>query len=623
MNLPHPLLRILCPTLTALALTLGTPSCSDEPIGQSTTVCPPPEPPTPAERMDWWKEARFGLFIHYGVYSALAGEYIGPDIYGENEHFQSYGNQNTPDATRIGNGVGAEWIMSEALIPKANYRTYASGFTASRFNPQAIVELAQKAGMRYLILTSKHHEGFCLWDSPTTDWDIAATPAGKQWNNDLIAPLAQAARNEGMKFGLYFSEFRDWMHPGAPLPILQLTDSGGGGYNLSEQRQYMEQYAYPMIQELLERYAPDVIWWDGAYDNAEFAAHCDSLVRSYSATVLQNDRLSPATGFGGDFATPEQSMSEEGVAENSELCMTLNESWGYNQFDTNWKHPAYVLYSLLRAEKLGCNLLLNIGPEADGSIPIGSLHILEALAGWMDDNEKSAHGTTKSPFSYNLPYGPTTYRQLGGHPHLYYHTFLWDGSGTLWIPGVMNAAHEVKVSLPSAPASHLSVESHEGIGLRVSGLPHAAPDSLCNTLDIEFLDTPTLDEGIRFIGDTAYLDALAAKISNISIGDWEKHRPALLWFGGIPIKYKLVVPAEGDYAISAELAAYFNGTITFQFNDSTTLVGHNSATPGGHARFEWQDMGILHLLPGTYELTISSRQTNSWLRLRRFRLVRL
>lgn len=608
------------PILYCALLSLGT-ACNDTPIVDNTLIIDPTDPPTLTETMAAWQEARLGLFIHYGVYSGLGGEYIGPDIYGENKIFQSYGNLNTAEATQIGSGVGAEWIMDEALIPKENYRAYASRFTAENFDPQEIVAIAKKAGMRYIILTSKHHEGFCLWDSKTTDWDITATPAGQQWKetNDLIGSLAQATRDAGMMFGLYFSEFRDWMHPGAPLPITEVVPEG---YTEEEQQEYMETYTYPMIKELMERYAPDIFWWDGTYDNAEFAACCDSIVRSYNyGATLQNDRLSSATGYGGDFETPEQSMNEESVSENSELCMTINNTWGYNQFDTNWKHPAYILYSMLRAQKLGCNLLLNIGPEADGSIPDGSLHVLEALGAWMEGNEESAHGTEKSPFSYNLPYGPTTYRTIGGGKALYYHVLYWDKSGELWIPGVMNPADEVEVSFLANPGIPIKIESRDNIGLYISGLPTEAPDSLCNTLKIEFLTEPILDEGIRFIGDTAYLDALGAKISSITVGDWST-RPAILWFGGQSIKYKLNIPSEGEYQISAELAAYFNGTITFQFSDGTTLTGNNTVTPGGHATFQWQDMGTVHLPQGTYELTISSQQEDSWLRLHQFRLIR-
>ena len=611
----YPLLVILCMF-----------SCKDDQIA--------PHPPSSQEtssaegNSQWWQEARFGLFIHYGVYSVLEGEYIGPDIYGNNIHFETLSSNNTPDATKTGNGAGAEWIMKEALIPRESYKSYASGFTASNFDPQYIVSLAKNAGMRYVILTSKHHEGFCLWNSNTTDWDITCTPAGTKWNNDLIAPLAKATRDAGLKFGIYFSQFRDWMYDGAPETIPEMVE--GGAYTLEQQEAFMENYTYPMIEELVGRYKPDIFWWDGPYNgNAEFARRCNEIIQSQGYNILQNDRLSPQIGYNGDFETPEQSLNEELVKENSELCMTINGTWGYSKFDNSWKESNFVLYTLLRVQKLGSNLLLNIGPKADGSIPAESVKVLEDLADWMIANDVSAHGTIKSPFSYNLPYGPTTYRILNGRPHLYYHIFYWDDKGEIWIPGVMNPADEITVSFLSAPGARPKVESINGIGLRISDLPQSAPHELCSTLDIAFSSSPVLDEGFRFINGTLYLDALAAKFTgNYFINDWE-NRPALCWYSGRAIKYKVVIPKNGEYAISSELAAFFNGTITFRFvkvsgdTKTFTLTGNNKVTPSGHANFEWQDMGKLYLEKGTYELTIESKQQDSWLKLRQFRLLAL
>lgn len=611
--------------LNSLLLTLCLVACADDGIISST---PSHEIDSNTSNITWWQEARFGLFIHYGVYSALAGEYIGPDIYGNNINFQTLSSNNTPEATKLGGGAGAEWIMKEALIPRDIYKSYATGFTASDFDPEYIATLAKNAGMGYIVLTSKHHEGFCLWDSKTTDWDIVNTPAGDKWNNDLIAPMAKATRDAGLKFGLYFSQFRDWMYDGAPETIPEMVE--GGSYSLEQQKAYMQNYTYPMIEELLEQYKPSIFWWDGSYNgNKEFASRCDSIVRSKSFNILQNDRLSPQIGYKGDFETPEQSINEDLVKENSELCMTINGTWGYSKFDTSWKESAFVLYTLLRVQKLGCNLLLNIGPKADGSIPAESVKVLEDLAYWMNDNSVSAHRTIKSPFCYNLPYGPSTYRKLNGKTHLYYHVFYWDKSGELWIPGIMNPDNDIDASLLSAQDIKLRVESIEGFGLKISGLPESAPNKLCSTIDIAFSSCPVLEEGFRFIDDTLYLDALAAKFTgNYYIGDWE-NKPALFWYSGRPVKYKLVIPENGRYGIAAELAAFFNGSVSFRFDkitgeiESHVLTGYNSVTPNGHANFEWQDMGEIYLSAGTYEVTIESKQQDSWLKLRQFRITAL
>lgn len=606
-----------------LLLILCMFSCKDDTLLHEQS---PQEESVTESSTDWWSEARFGLFIHYGVYSGLEGEYIGPDIYGNHEHFQTLSSYNTPEATKLGSGAGAEWIMKEALIPKDIYKSYASKFTASGFDPQYIVSLAKNAGMRYVVITSKHHEGFCLWESSASDWNIARTPAGSRWDNDLIAPVADATRKAGLGFGLYFSQFRDWMHEGAPEPVPEMVE--GGSYSLEQQEAYMQNLTYPMIRDLINRYRPDILWWDGPNNNnADFARCCDEIVRSQDYDIIQNDRLAPGIGFKGDFETPEQSMDEESVKEGSELCMTINGTWGYSKFDQSWKDAEYILYTLLRAEKLGCNLLLNIGPMADGSIPAESVRVLEEIAGWMKYNDESAHGTIKSPFSYNMPYGPTTFRKINGRQHLFYHVFYWDGSGELWIPGIMNAPDEIEVSFPSAPNIRPVVENVNGYGLRVSGLPQEAPHELCSTLKIRFLSEPVLDEGLRFVNGTLYMDALAAKISTSYIDNWES-RPSICWYGGKPLKYKVVVPADGKYRISSELAAFFSGTVTFGFKKvsdeakTATLTGTNKVTPSGHANFEWQDMGELSLDAGTYEVTVESEQPDSWLKLRRFRIVK-
>ena len=588
-------------------------SCKDDEL--STNPSSPEGNNTTQSDSDWWQEARFGLFIHYGIYSVLGGEYIGNDIYGNYEHFETLSQTNTPDATKKGAGAGAEWIMKEALIPKETYKGFATEFMANNFDPQYIVSLAKNAGMRYVVLTSKHHDSFCLWNSSASDWNITKSPAGSRWNNDLIMPVANAARAAGLRFGIYFSQFRDWMLEGAPEPVAEMVE--GGSYTLEQQEAYMKNYTYPMITELLENYKPDIFWWDGPNNNnAEFARRCDEIIRSQGYNIIQNDRLAPGIGYGGDFETPEQTINEELVKENSELCMTLNGTWGYSKFDLDWKESPYVLYTLLKAQKLGCNLLLNVGPKGDGSIPAETVEVLEDLAGWMKYNDESAHGTVKSPFSYNLPYGPTTFRKLNGRQNMYYHIFYWDKNGELWIPGIMNQENEVEVSFPSAPNIKPAVESISGIGLRITGLPQTAPHKMCSTLKVSFLSEPVLDEGARFINGTLYLDALAAKTTgSYLINEWEE-KPALCWYSGRAIKYKVVIPKNGEYEISSELAAFFNGTITFRFvkvsgdTKTFTLTGNNKVTPSGHANFEWQDMGKLYLEKGTYELTIESKNTS-------------
>lgn len=611
--------KILKRTLSLLfILYIICTSCKDS-IIENTPKAPTEVDTTTIEtsKMDWWNDARYGMFIHYGIYSALAGEYIGKNTKGTSIHFQSIGNNNSKiDTLQIGNGAGAEWILYEASIPRESYRKYASSFTADKYDPQAIVNLAQKAGMKYIVITSKHHDGFCLWNNNVTEWNVSQTPAGIRWNNDLIAPLAQATRTAGLKFGIYFSHTRDWMYIGGvgPMPELNMQE-----YSYLENQKYMETYTYPMITDLLERYHPDIFWWDSNNPFEEFAERCNSLITNSNSTIIQNNRISTLPAYQGDYETPEQTMDESIEYDNMELCMTLNGSWGYNQFDTGWKKPEFLLWCLLRANKLGGNLLLNVGPRADGTIPEQCQTILETVGQWVNINADGVYGTRKSPLRFNLPYGPTTWRKKDGVQHLYYHIFYWDGSGELWLPGVMNTVDEVELSFPSYPQLPFKVEAIDEIGLHLTGLPQTHFSEMCTMLDIKFKATPHLIEGTKDINNILRLDALGAQIGNVRIDDFEI-RPCINWYEGRRLSYKIHLTHSGIYKISTLLAGYYPGTITFDFGNGITLTGNNQATVAGHTGFEWQNMGSIYLKQGEYQLNITSKQTDSWLKVREFKM---
>lgn len=581
----------------------------EPPGGTDTTIV--------ASKMDWWNDARYGMFIHYGVYSALAGEYIGKTTDGTPIHFQSLGNKNKKDDNiQIGKGLGAEWILYEASIHRESYRKYASHFTADKYDPQA--NLAQKAGMKYIIITPKHHDGFCLWNSNVTRWNVSQTPAGIRWNNDLIGPLAKATRAAGLKFGIYFSHTRDWMHEGGigPIPELNMQE-----YPYVKNQKYMNTYTFPMIADLLEKYHPDIFWWDSNNPYEEFAKQCNLLITNSSQTIIQNNRISTLPAYQGDFETPEQTMDENTEYDNMELCMTLNGSWGYNQFDTGWKEPEFLLWCLLRANKLGGNLLLNVGPKADGSIPEQCQSILETVGRWINSNSDGVYGTRKSPLHFNLPYGPTTWRKKDEIQHLYYHIFYWDGSGELWLPGIMNTVDEVEIVFPSFSQLTFKVEAVDGVGLHLTGLPQDSFSEICTMLDIKFINEPKLIDGSREINNIIHLDALGAQIGNVRIDDF-KTKPCINWYEGRQINYKIHISNDGNYKISSLLAGFYPGTITFNFGDGITLTGNNHAT-AGHTSFEWQNMGSIYLKQGQYLLNITSKQTDSWLKIREFKIERL
>jgi alpha-L-fucosidase len=607
-------------------------ACQDEALQGGDDGGEIPPPPNIEEKMNWWNEARFGMIIHWGVYSGLAGQYSGQDNYGKQMHFQTRGNANTADADTLGNGAGSEWILFDGRIPRAAYRSYASLFTAENYDPQAIARLAKETGMKYIIMVIKHHEGFCLYDSQYTDWDVSASPAGARWNNDLVAPLAKAARDAGLKFGVYFAIYSDWMHTGSPGKVPELgplrnpQNTDTWYYSYSDQQDYMQRYGYPMVREFLKRYNPDVIWWDGAWqtDNGEFAAVVDTLVRNYNPLIIQNDRLNAKFGVPYDYHTYEQSVNEDYLHGDAELSLSLSGSWGYSQYDAAYKKPNEVIFNLLRTTKLGANLLLNIGPKADGSIPEQNLSILSEVGAWMRQNGAAIYGTQRSPLVWNLPAGPTTYKEDGGdgRTHLYYHVFRWPTDGSLYIPGIFNASDKLTVSF-LANGTPLSVQSVAGYGLRITGLPTTAPFAIATTIDIAFAETPQIEEGIRPINDLLVLDVFAARTNNMPFGNWNTV-PDLCWYEG-NASYRIVIPETDYYAVSAEIASFYKGKLTFTFTpfidgQAATLIGSNTATPGGHANFQMQSIGSVHLVAGTYKLDVLTQQESSWLRLRQFQL---
>ncbi|MCS6861524.1 MAG: alpha-L-fucosidase, partial [Abditibacteriales bacterium] len=275
---------------------------------------------TPAQRdarMKWWREARFGLFIHWGVYAVPAGVYKG---------------QHVP-------GLG-EWIMHHARIPVAEYKQFAKQFNPTKYNPEEWVLLAKEAGMKYIVITSKHHDGFALFDSKVTDWDVVdATPYGK----DLLKPLAEACRKHGIKLGFYYSQAQDWNHPGGA--------AAGGHWDKAQEGdmdEYLRKIAVPQVREILTNYGPvAILWWDTPVDMTKERADMLFPLTRLQPGIITNNRL--GGGYRGDTETPEQYIPATGYpgGRDFEVCMTMNDTWGYKRDDHNWKSTETLIRNLV------------------------------------------------------------------------------------------------------------------------------------------------------------------------------------------------------------------------------------------------------------------------------------
>jgi alpha-L-fucosidase len=357
-------------------------------------------------RMKWWREARFGMFIHWGVYSVPAGTYKGKRI----------------------SGIG-EWIMNNGKIPVSEYKAYAKEFNPIHYKPDEWVQLAKEAGMKYIVITSKHHDGFALFDSKVTDWDVVdATPYGK----DLLKPLAEACKKHGIKLGFYYSQAQDWNHAGGAANGGHWDPAQDGDMN-----EYIQKIAVPQVKEILTNYGNiAVLWWDTPTDMTRQRADMLQPLLKLQPGIITNNRL--GGGYPGDTETPEQVIPATGFKDRDwETCMTMNNTWGYKSYDNNWKSPKTLIRNLVDISSKGGNYLLNVGPNSMGEIPQPSVKCLQQIGKWMKVNSESIYGTTASPFA-KLPWGRCTKKEIDNGAILYLHVFDWPADGTLVVPALKN-----------------------------------------------------------------------------------------------------------------------------------------------------------------------------------------
>ncbi len=350
-------------------------------------------------RLDWWREARFGLFIHWGLYAIPAGTWHGEQI----------------------PGIG-EWIMKRAQIPVAEYEQLATRFNPVKFNAAEWVALAKAAGQRYIVITSKHPDGFCLFKSAVGNYDIVdATPFGR----DVIAELAEACAKEDIKLCFYYSQTQDWHHP----------NGDGNDWDYIEEEKdfagYVEDYVKPQVHELLTQYGPiGLIWFDTPKRMTEEQSQSLlELVHTLQPDCLVSGRVGNAQG---DYtSTRDNRIPPVAVDMDWETPATLNDTWGFKSYDHNWKSVQDLVRKLVDIVSKGGNYLLNVGPTAEGLIPAPSVERLLAMGEWLKVNGESVYGTQPGPVR-----GLGWCRSTSKPAKIYLHVFDWPADGKLLLPSL-------------------------------------------------------------------------------------------------------------------------------------------------------------------------------------------
>ncbi|MEI6892641.1 MAG: alpha-L-fucosidase, partial [Pontiella sp.] len=347
--------------------------------------------------MEWWRDARYGMFIHWGLYSVAGGEWKGKD----------YGKEQ--------GGASAEWLMNSAKISGKEYReTLAPKFNPTKFDAAKWVSIAKDSGMKYMVITSKHHDGFCLFDTEATDYNVMdASP----FKRDIIKELSEECAKQGIKFGIYYSQFKDWYH----------RSRGRGNPGTLSTKEYLA-LVEKNLDELLSNYGEmSVLWFDtGGNDlieaNAQGARVRELQPNAVICSRLYSRRVPVEQQKYADFnSLPDRMLPAKRMTEDSETCMTMRENWGYDRTDDAWKSPKDIIEFLALCGARGVNLLLNVGPTPEGTLVPEEMERLSAVGEWMKVNGESIYGTTYSPVDFDFWWGAMTQKDKT----VYLHVLEW------------------------------------------------------------------------------------------------------------------------------------------------------------------------------------------------------
>ena len=547
------------------------------------------------ERIAWWQEARFGMFVHWGVYSVAGGEWKGKKVSGYSEH-----------------------LMRKEKIPVAEYREeLVKPFNPVDFNADKWIRTARDAGMKYFIITAKHHDGFAMFDSDVTDYNIVdATKYGK----DPMKELAAACKKYGLKFGFYYSHAFDWEDPNAPGNDWDYQNPGGdlnlfGGRNwydvhpelLPKAVKYVNEKAIPQIKELLTKYHPDILWFDTPHklplsENLRIL----KAIRETDPNVVVNGRLARSNdrNFGDYRNTADRPAEFFPVTGDWEAIPTTNESYGYSKYDNSHKPASFFIRLLANAASRGGNLLMNIGPMGNGEIDPRDTVILSGIAHWMKVNSESIYGTQKSPLPLQS-WGVCT--QKGNR--LFLHVFKWPRNGKLVVGGLKNLPGKAWL-LADTSRKNLPVEKLNTPDVQVN-LP-ATPLDTVNTVIVFEMNSPIQADTVRLLSATFANRLLAfdaclhgdgfrygdGKADRYYIDGWTKTSQSVSW------PFRLNKKAKVELTIRYQVDEQSGGTVTVSLGEKTFRLAIRPSKGGSEIRTAV--VGRCILKPSIHELTICS-----------------
>jgi len=526
-------------------------------------------------RMAWWHEAKFGMFVHWGIYSVVGGEYKGREL---------------PNS--------AEWMMCRGKVPIAEYSKYADQFNPTQFDAEEFVGRAKEAGMKYLVITAKHHDGFSMFGSKSNPYNVVdATP----FKRDVMKELAVACRNQGLRFGFYYSQAQDWHHPGG----------FGNGWDKSLKKVdsdiYVREKAVPEVQQLLTEYGPiGIFWWDTPRKMSKESFDALHSITALQPGVITNDRLGKE--YPGDHTTFERKIPPQAPAsEHWEVCMPISGSWGYKKTDTKFKTTSTLIRNLADIASKGGNYLLNVSPTGEGTLLPQSIERLKAIGKWMKTNSESIYGTTASPFS-ELSWGRCTTKSYGSKgATLYLHVFDWPEDGKLLVPGLNN---DVNLTYLLADMKPLATEKvSDGV---VVTLPAEAPDSINSVvaihvksaLDVTTQDTSVANDGSLVLkAGSAYLHnnegATQIKISDAEVPNISYWTDPQAW-----VEWSVKFDKPGTYEVTGNVAVEGEKT-RFQFGMPQKLSPAEVGSTGGYGLYETTSLGEIKIdKAGTYPLQV-------------------